>query len=232
MITNRQRLSMELVFNILLVLLDAFVILMLMFNNGDGFSFTFLMYFTHYSSLCLLVSSALQIYGTCLEIREKKRRIIYPIRVFRLMSVSASILVTFVVVFLLIPLANFEGVGKMLFTKTNFLEYIVCPLIAFVSFIHLGDYREFEVKEAAFATLPTLLYAIVTTTLNAFKVIRGPYPFLYVYEQPVWLSCFFFIVILAISFMISNVLVILSHKDSLVTKIRKKGTDEKRDEAS
>lgn len=232
MITNKQRLILDLVFNILLVLLDAFVLLMLMFNNGDGFSFTFLMYFTHYSSMCLLISSALQIYGTCLELKGKKYRIIYPIRLFRLMSVSASILVTLVVFFLLIPLAHFEGVGEMLFSRTNFFEYIVCPLIAFVSFVILGDYRDFEMKEASLATLPTLLYASVTTTLNAISVIRGPYPFLYVHEQPVWLSCFFFFVILMISFVISNVLVILSHKDSIATRIRKAEAVERTGEAS
>ncbi len=219
MITNRQRLSLELAFNILLVLLDAFVILMLMFNNGDGFSFKFLMYFTHYSSLCLLVSSLLKIYGIVAVLKGREKRISYSIRVFRLMSVSASILVTFVVVFLLIPLDNFENVGKTLFSRTNFLEYIVCPLIAFVSFILLGDYGDFTKKEAAIATTPTFLYAVVTTTLNITKTIRGPYAFLYVYEQPVWLSCLFFVLILALSCVISNVLVILSHKDSVARKV-------------
>ena len=47
------------------------------------------------------------------------------------------------------------------------------------------------------AMVPTLLYGSVMLAANVAKVYKGPYPFLYVYEQPVWVSCLWVVLMLS-----------------------------------
>lgn len=52
------------------------------------------------------------------------------------------------------------------------------------------------------ALIPTIIYAVITTSLNIAKVMYGPYPFLYVYEQSVGMSVFWCILIISIEYAI------------------------------
>ena len=38
------------------------------------------------------------------------------------------------------------------------------------------------------AWIPTVIYAVVVVILNILKLLEGPYPFLYVYKQPWYIS--------------------------------------------
>ena len=46
----------------------------------------------------------------------------------------------------------------------------------------------------------TLIYAAIFITLNILKVYEGPYPFLMVYKQPVYMSIIWFILIVGGAF--------------------------------
>ena len=58
--------------------------------------------------------------------------------------------------------------------------------------------------------LPTLIYALILMALNLMRVVEGPYPFLRVYEQPVYMSIIWVIVILGsaygIAFLLASLL--------------------------
>lgn len=72
--------------------------------------------------------------------------------------------------------------GSMLF------HHLLCPVTAFASLAAFDELPFGAGKCARIAVIPTALYAVVSTALNILKVWHGPYPFLYVYEQPWWLS--------------------------------------------
>ena len=63
-----------------------------------------------------------------------------------------------------------------------------------------------EKHHTALAMVPTLLYGVVAIILNVLRVWHGPYPFLYVYEQPVWLTAVWVVVILGAAFLIALLL--------------------------
>lgn len=224
MITRKTRLTLGLGVNILLVIMESFACLMLMFNHGSGFNFSYFLHFTHYSNLFLLVSSFMKVVGIIRCLGGIEEKVSHGVRVFRLMSVSAAVLVPLVVLFILIPMNNFEGIGKTLLSETNLLEYVICPLLAAVSFVVLGNYKDFGIAETFIATVPTVIYAFVLTLLNALDIVRGPYVFFLVHEQPLWLSTAWFILIVGISYVVSYVLVVLARKDNQVPDIPKRSS--------
>jgi hypothetical protein len=69
----------------------------------------------------------------------------------------------------------------MLFTHT------LCPLLALASFALL-EHDRVSSKDIPAAMIFTLAYATIMIILNIAKVVVGPYPFLMVYNQPIWAS--------------------------------------------
>ena len=214
MLERMKRLKQALLVNSLIVLFEVVVFAMLISNFGRGFDLSCVQYYTHYANLFSLLTSLGISIELAREITGRTPRTSYFSRLMRFMAVSTSTLTLVVVVFLLLPMDQFENAGELLFYHTNFLEHILCPVLSFYSFVFLGDYRDMGTKEAVVATLPTLLYAIVSTTLNALEIMEGPYPFLLVYKQPLWLSILYFILIVGGAYVISWVLIVLAHKDN------------------
>ena len=62
---------------------------------------------------------------------------------------------------------------------------------------------QLPVRAAIYAMLPTLLYGTITMLLNILRKLNGPYPFLHVYEQPVYMSIIWFIAIIGGSYLIA-----------------------------
>ena len=58
--------------------------------------------------------------------------------------------------------------------------------------------------------IPTIIYAAVMIVLNLLKVLRGPYPFLYVYEQPIYMSVIWAVAILALTYILGLILRVLN----------------------
>jgi hypothetical protein len=106
------------------------------------------------------------------------------------------LMVTFTVVLgILAPMAGAGGYWVMLTRGSMLYHHLLCPLLALVSFL-LTDGCALSRRDTLLPLIPTALYAAVTVVLNLARVMVGPYPFLRVYEQPVWLSCVWVAVIL------------------------------------
>ena len=60
--------------------------------------------------------------------------------------------------------------------------------------------------------IPTVIYAIITITLNALYIMYGPYPFLKVHEQSFAMSVVWFILIVGGSWVLSILLYIAKRK--------------------
>ncbi len=125
-----------------------------------------------------------------------------PLRIQRLkyMATSAVSLTFLVVVFILIPLAGWDSAVDKLFVEAKLYHHFLCPLLAFFSFIFFEKNPKLRFKDTAYALIPTVIYAVVLTLLNIFKVVEGPYPYFKVYEQSVFMSCVWFVAILGIAY--------------------------------
>lgn len=130
------------------------------------------------------------------------------------------LMVTFlVVVLVLAPMFGGASAYRAMLTQGDMLyHHLLCPLLILLSFLLFDRVPVKTAVAAGYAVIPTLLYAAVTVTLNILGIMEGPYPFLRVYDQPVWVSCVWFIVILVGAFGLAALLCALQtrlHKGRL-----------------
>ena len=103
--------------------------------------------------------------------------------------------VTFlVIVFVLAPPYGWEGYRIALLSEVQVFEHLLCPILSFLS-LFLFEETPKQKGASLLALIPTILYAAVIVPLNFASVLYGPYPFLYVYEQPWWQSVLYGVMI-------------------------------------
>lgn len=131
---------------------------------------------------------------------------------------TACLTLTFFVVFYLASTAGdtyFEGL-LMFFTNGSMLFYhLLCPIISFISFTFFeGDRRLNKKKTIYLAMIPTVVYAIILIILNASNVVEGPYPFLMVNKNPVYISLIWVVVILGLNYLFARFILLFNQKHS------------------
>ena len=102
--------------------------------------------------------------------------------------------------FILVPTMDVPPLS--LFADHLLFLHLLAPLAAIAGV--LLPFTALPRRAAVWGMAPTWLYAAVSTVLNIAGVLRGPYPFLLVYEQPVWASVVWFVVLLG-----GNALIVL-----------------------
>lgn len=118
--------------------------------------------------------------------------------------VTTSLMVTFLVVlFILIPTMKQFSAKELLFGGSMLYHHTLCPIISAISFIFFEKYHIKGWKDAIYGNLLTIIYAIISVTLNFLKVMTGPYPFLLVYNQPIYASIIWFIIIVGGSYLLA-----------------------------
>ena len=112
-------------------------------------------------------------------------------------TVTCCLMLTFLtVVFVLAPMYGPDGHYVMLLTSSMLYNHFLNPVTALLSFVLLERAPALPRRAVGRAMIPTLVYGGVMLAANVAKVYKGPYPFLYVYEQPLWTSCMWVVVIL------------------------------------
>ncbi len=202
--------------NVLVVILEIIVFSAIATSTVSRMDLSCLKYYTHYSSFLTLVSSSFLCVSLYRRISGESMTGGRFTRKLRFMAVSSSALTMVVVLVILIPMSGFRDTAFLLFGGTNLLEHILCPVLSIVSFIFFGDYRDLGRNDALQATLPTIVYAFITVFLNATGLLEGPYPFLLVKRQPLWLSGLYFTVIAGGHLALANALIILAHNNNPV----------------
>ena len=215
---RKHRLLASLFVNMILVLLEANMAYHLLFHYGESFDFSILRYYHHYSNLFILISSVILVFSIINELRGRTKKSSYGVRLFRFMAVTSELLTAAVVVFIRIPINNFNDVGELLLDRTNFLELILCPVLSYVSFRLFNEYSDFTRKEALLASVPTAVYSVVMVVLNYYNIIRGPYIFLLVHEQPIWVSILVFSLIIFLTYVIAGTLSIISKREYMESR--------------
>lgn len=112
--------------------------------------------------------------------------------------------ITFMVVFfILAPAGGMKEYIRIFFEGPLKYQHTLCPILAAFSFFVVDAYQNDLKKRMVLCSLiPTILYAIVSTSLNIAKIMYGPYPFLHVYEQSVGQSVCYVVLIIFIAYII------------------------------
>ena len=106
--------------------------------------------------------------------------------ILKLSAVVALIITFLVCIFVLAPIYP-GGLPAIMFEGHMLIMHTLCPIILAVSFIFFEN-NKLSNKDIFKGMIYTLIYGVIMIILNIAKVVVGPYPFLMVYNQPVWAS--------------------------------------------
>ena len=210
MIRNENRLLSALVLNILVIVIEAYSFFVTLFMKKN-FSLDYFKYYTHISSTFALVASVLISVELTREITSPLKRTRVLFRRIRYISVCMQSLTMLVVLCIILPTDLISGTFS-LYRYANVGEYFVCPVLSLVSMIVFGDYRGVTKKNALIALVPSVVYASVMTMLNILRIVDGPYDFIRVYNQPVYMSIFWAVVIIGGAYGINRLIMFLSRR--------------------
>ena len=129
------------------------------------------------------------------------------IKDLRFITTSCLTVTFIVVVMVLCPMYNFNYQYFMFGDEMLYL-HTLCPIISIISYI----FFEKKSNKKYLGVLVTIIYAIILIILNIKKIVDGPYPFLKVYEQPIYMSILWFFIIIGGSLGIGILLNILNDK--------------------
>lgn len=155
-------------------------------------------YYTQWSNYILLIAAVIHL--VCLLRRS------VPTAAERFLYVATCLTtVTFLVtVCILIP---WYGHAEWFLLETNGLfHHLLCPLLAVACLPFLHPMRK---KDALLAVIPTFIYGVILYTLNYFRRVDGPYPFLKVHTQPWYMSVLWFVLLAAAAYGIAMALRLL-----------------------
>ena len=175
-------------------------------------------FYTQDSNLFLFVACVIMAVIQAQMLWGKRKEVPLWAQRVKYMATCAVSLTFLVVIFVLIPLAGLNSAVDKLFMEAKLYHHFLCPLIACLSFVILEKQPELQFKDTLYALIPTAVYAVIMTILNILRVVEGPYPYFKVYEQSVFMSCVWFVVILGAAYGIAVGVYFLD-------KIKKKGAN-------
>lgn len=162
-------------------------------------------YYTYCSNFLAIFESLVFAGAVAKVIKEgegyKINRFNYMFQYIVTIALTLTILIVFTV---LMPL---YGKGALEHYVTGHIRslsfHFINPILSIVVFILSRDLYVIKKKDMFLAVVPTLIYAGILLVLNIMKLIDGPYAFLKVYDQPVYMSIIWIIIILGIAFLLS-----------------------------
>lgn len=166
-------------------------------------------FYTENSNYLALAAAIFFVVFMLLKTKGKIKAIPKWVSYLKLMATSCVMLTLIVVIAILGPMAG--GYKILLFAGSMLYHHFLCPLLCLFSFILFEEHTAFNKKSALIAFVPTMIYALIIIILNIFKVIEGPYPFLMVYNQPIYMSAIWFVVILGGAYLISLLIICMKN---------------------
>lgn len=201
MLMDRRKLELFIIINAIIAILELIGIGICFAEIG----WSMLIFYTQLSNIFLLIAAIVSVILGLRALKNKKQKI--PNSTFELFHAATSattvtfLTVVFVLSWMYGDLIYILTAGSMLFAHT------LCPILAIVSHFMFAP-KVFTKKSASCAAIFTLAYAILAVTMNILHVWHGPYPFLYIYEQPVIASIAWIIGMLTSAYGISRLLLI------------------------
>ena len=189
-------------FDLAIVVLGAIGAALSLFQIYGGWAA--FQYYTLDSNLFLLLACAVQAWYEGSILLGKRLFVPSWVRVLKYLAVCTVMVTFFVVLFILVPMAGGRSMLLPYLTQGSMLyHHLLCPVLGLVSFIFADRANLPDRRVTLWALAPTLLYAAVATMLNVRRVLYGPYPFLRVYEQPVYRSVVWYVVICGLAWVLA-----------------------------
>ena len=185
--------------NLAVVIMELRAFILSFGNNG----FLLFQFYTEDSNLFAMVSGACLSVYIILDLYKGGVPVPMWVRLIKYMSTCCLTVTLLVVVFVLIPTMRQLSPAQLLFSGSMLFQHTLCPILAIVSFLFLEHEPPLLKKHAFYALIPTVIYAVVTTALTALRVMKGPYPFLFVYEQPAYMSVIWFVIIVGGAYLLA-----------------------------
>ena len=96
---------------------------------------------------------------------------------------------------------------------SHLFNNLLCPIVSFVSFtIFEGDRRLNKKKTIWYALIPTVIYGIIMLVCNLTNTFTGPYPFMMINDNPVYVTVIVFVVTLVLNYIIGRFLLMSNQK--------------------
>ncbi|MCI6697098.1 MAG: hypothetical protein MR457_06665 [Solobacterium sp.] len=90
---------------------------------------------------------------------------------------------------------------------------LLCPIVSFVSFTMFeGDRRLNKKKTIWYALIPTVIYGIIMLVCNVSNTFTGPYSFMMINDNPVYVTVIVFIVTIILNYVIGRFLLLSNQK--------------------
>ena len=195
--------TLSLISNLLIVVLEVISFIILINRNG-GVTVGIVYFYTRLSNLLALIAG---IFVLIVIIKNKSGELPKWLSMLRYIA-TIMLFVTFLIsIFVLTPAVG--SFYKMMIENQLKFHHLLCPLISIISFIFFEKGGVLTTKDNVLALIPTLVYGIVMLILNGARVVDGPYPFLRVYNQPVWATILWFVGIFLGAFLLGLVLRLL-----------------------
>lgn len=185
-------------------------ILLQIFNKDENINgIEIFKFFTNDSNIFAIIVSLITSIYLIYSLKNNKDSDSKVIYILNLMSAVSLIIVFFVVVFVLIP-SNVIGVKGY----SLLMEHGLIPLIVVLNFLFCYS-NKISKKLSIIGIIPLMVYAVFSLTFCITKVwidSQIPYPFLNVYNNPIWMSILYTIGIVGGSTLISIGISRLSYK--------------------
>ncbi len=184
--------NIALTINMAIIIMEIVGIIMSIMKHGVSF----VRFYTEDSNIFALAASIIYVVSDIAE-RKGGSGLQTITKIVRYIS-ACCLSVTFVVVLcILAPMNGVNGYITMMFCGSMLFHHFLCPVLSVISFLFFEKYDEIPLKYTYYALCPTFIYAVTAVVLNIVNLLKGPYPFLMVHKQPVYMSCVWFVVILA-----------------------------------
>lgn len=96
---------------------------------------------------------------------------------------------------------------------SHLFNNLLCPIVSFVSFtLFEGDRRLNKKKTIWYALIPTVIYGIIMLVCNVTNTFTGPYSFMMINDNPVYLTVIVFIVTIILNYVIGRFLLLSNQK--------------------
>lgn len=173
---------------------------------AKGISAGMFVYYTNLSNLIAAAACFLALWELLVGFGGSFARVVWGLKYI---AVCMTTVTLSVVVCILVPMQGFQ----MLYSGNFLAFHLVCPILMLVSFLFLEPTAAPSRKKIFLGIAPTLLYAFITVLCNCLGVLDGPYPFLRVREQPIYMSFVWGMIVLGIAWLIAYMLLRLqAHK--------------------
>lgn len=96
---------------------------------------------------------------------------------------------------------------------SHLFNNLLCPIVSFVSFtLFEGDRRLNKKKTIWYALIPTVIYGIIMIVCNVTNTFTGPYSFMMINDNPVYVTVIVFIVTIILNYVIGRFLLLSNQK--------------------